>query len=125
MCIRDRYDSERYIERNREVEIFKICRNYEEFIERLGGERSENNNKYLPCNETEVVGENENNDFTKYLIVTDYTKGDMTIPDHELYEIVENYRNLNSMYIDCNNIIHSILNHVYSFKIRLLFDDGG
>ena len=82
-------------------------------------------NKNLPCNGAEVVGDNEKDDFTKYLAVTDYTKGDMTIPDHELYEIVENYRNLNSMYIDCNNIRHSILNHVYSFKVRLLFDDGG
>ena len=46
MCIRDRCDSERYIEREKccwesycerkgEVEIFKICRDYEEFIERL------------------------------------------------------------------------------------------
>ena len=43
-------DSERYIERNREVEIFKISRDYEEFMERLGGEMIHNRNKNLPCN---------------------------------------------------------------------------
>ena len=82
-CDRERCSkSERYCERKREVEIFKICRNCEEFIERLGGERSENNSKYLPCNETEVVGDyvDNNNDLIKYLIMTNYTKGDWTIP---------------------------------------------
>ena len=48
---------ERERERKREKEIFKVKRNYEEFVERLGGERSNNNNEYLPCNETEVVGD--------------------------------------------------------------------
>ena len=38
--------------------------------------------KYLPWNKTEGVGDKENNDFTNYLIVIDYTKGDRTIPDH-------------------------------------------
>ena len=49
------FKSERYCERKGEVEIFKICRNYEEFIERLGGERSENNSKYLPGIEADIA----------------------------------------------------------------------
>ena len=32
------FKSERYCERKREIEIFKISRDYEEFMERLGGE---------------------------------------------------------------------------------------
>ena len=55
-CYSERYiERERYCERKREVEIFKVNRNYEEFVERLGGERSNNNNKYLPYSETEIV----------------------------------------------------------------------
>ena len=50
MCIRDR------------------SRDYEEFMERLEAEMIYN--KYLPCNETEGVGDNENNDFTNYIIMT-------------------------------------------------------
>ena len=53
MCIRDR----RYWEREREIEIFNISRDYEEFMERLGGEMIYNKySKYLPCNKNEVVG---------------------------------------------------------------------
>ena len=31
------------------------------FMERLGGERSDKNSKYLPCIETEVVGDDVDN----------------------------------------------------------------
>ena len=66
--------------REREIEIFKVNRNYEEFIERLGGERSDNNNKYLPYIETEAVDEVIKDDNMTYTIMTNYTKGDRTIP---------------------------------------------
>ena len=58
--------------------------------------------------------------------MTDFTEGDRNIPDQELYEFVETDKNLNSwcMYKDVS-IKYLILNHVYSFKVRLLFDDGG
>ena len=51
-CDRERYfKSGRYCERelcdNWEIELYRVCRNYEELIERLGGERSENNNLSL------------------------------------------------------------------------------
>ena len=39
------------------MELFRVNRKYEEFVERLGGGRSDNNSKYLPCIETEVVGD--------------------------------------------------------------------
>ena len=78
MCIRDR----KYGERKREIEIFKMSRSYEEFMERLGVEMIDNKSKYLPGNEADIaVGEddNGNNDFITYLVVTNYTGGDRTI----------------------------------------------
>ena len=44
--------------RKRGIEIFKVNRTYEEFIERLGGERS-NKNKNLPYSVTEVIGDDD------------------------------------------------------------------
>ena len=124
------YDSERYIERNREVEIFKIGRNYEEFIERLGGERSENKSKYLPWIEADIaaVGDDvdNNNDLVKYLMMTYYTGGDRTMINHDmLNEFENNDKNSNGIYMYNNKMKYLILNHVYSCKVRLLFDDGG
>ena len=74
----------RYCERelcdNWEMELYRVNGNYEEFVERLGGERSENNSKYLPCIETEVVRDDVgNNDNITYRIMTNYTEGDRTI----------------------------------------------
>ena len=67
MCIRDRWCCcEKHCERKREVEIFKISRKNEEFMERLGVEMVDNYSKYLPWMEADiaVVGDdNENNDF--------------------------------------------------------------
>ena len=68
-----------YIERelcdNWEMEFYRVNRNYEEFIERLGGERSDKYNKNLPCIETEVVGDYvDNNDNITYLIMTNCTR---------------------------------------------------
>ena len=45
----------RNVLREREREIFKVKRNYEDFIERLGIERNNNNNEYLPYSETEIA----------------------------------------------------------------------
>ena len=53
MCIRDR------------------CRDYEELIERLGGERSDKYNEYLPWVEADIaaVGDDvDKDDFITYLI---------------------------------------------------------
>ena len=80
----------------------------------------------LPCMDIEEVDDVIKDDNMTYRSVTDNTKGDRTIPDHdELYEIVENYKKLNSMYIYDTNIRDSIINDLYRYKIRLLFDDGG
>ena len=65
--------------------------------------------KYLPCNKTEVVGDKGNNDFANYLIMTDYTEGDRTIPDHELYEFEDNDKKLNCICIYDVSIRESIL----------------
>ena len=116
-------------------------RNYEEFVERLDIERAGNYIEYVPCIEADIaaVGDDvDNNELLIYLIMKNYTKGDRTILyDNMLHDeviwnkhinsnsIVEIYEELDKYYIDSNNIRHSILNHVYSFKIRLLFDDGG
>ena len=119
-CVRELCD-------NWEMELYRVNRYYEEFIERLGGERSENNNKYLPCNETEVVGDDvDNNDNITYLIMTDYTGGDRTMTNHDrLNEFEDNDEHLNCICIYDVGIRYLIINNVYSFKIRLLFDDGG
>ena len=78
MCIRDRiwgYDG-RYCERelcdNWEMELYRVNRNYEEFVERLGGDMIYNKySKYLPCNKTEVVRDDvDNNDNITYLNMT-------------------------------------------------------
>ena len=80
-CDRERYIErerccEKYCERKREIEIFKINRKYEEFMEKLGVEMIDNYSKYLPWVEADIaVGEddNENNDFANYLIMTNNT----------------------------------------------------
>ena len=95
-------------------------------IERLGGDRSDKNNENLPCIENKVVGENENNDLIKYLIMTYYTGGDRTMINHEmLNEFGDNNEHLKWIGIYNDSIRYLILNHVYSFKVRLVFDDGG
>ena len=59
-------------------------------MERLGGETIYNKySKYLPYNKTEVVGGKENNDLANYLIMTNYTEGDWTIPNvDKFYDII-------------------------------------
>ena len=115
----------RGIVREKEKEIFKISRKYEELRERLGVEMIYNKSKYLPCNETEVEGDKGNNDFINYLVVTNNTDGDRTITNHDrLYEFAENDENLNGICIYDVNIRDSIISNVYRYKIRL-FDDGG
>ena len=68
-------------------------------------------------------------------MVTDHTKGDMTILDGDtLYDIiiwnnpvsiVESYEKLNIHYVDGNNIMYLLKNDLCRPKIRVLFDDGG
>ena len=119
------------------MEIFKVKRNYEEFVERLGRERS-NNNEYLPYSEIEIAVDDVKDDNITYLILTEYTKGDRTILErdqvHERIiwnkpinskDIVERCKKLNKYYIDSTNVMYSIINDLYRPKIRLLFDDGG
>ena len=70
--------------------------------------------------------------------MTNYTKGDWTIPNvDKFYDIVmwsnpaEYYYgimdkiNLNSYYITKDDIMYLIKNELCIRKIRLLFDDGG
>ena len=111
----------RYFERelcvDGEIELFKVDRNYKEFVERLGIERVENYIEILPCVEADIAAVDDdvvNDEFITYLVVTDYTKGDMTILyDDKLYDkiiwnnpvsIVEKYEKLNNHYVDDNNI---------------------
>ena len=83
--------------------------------------------KYLPCNETEVVGDDvDNNDNINYRIMTDYTGGDRTMTNHDrLNEFGDNNEHLNCICIYDVSVRYLILNNVYSFKVRLLFVDGG
>ena len=56
-------------------------RKYEEFVERLGVEMVYDYIEILPCIETKVVGDEViKDDNITYLIMTNYTKGDRTIP---------------------------------------------
>ena len=81
------------------------------------------------------VDDDNVDEFITYLVVTDNTKGDMTIRDGDtLYDIilwnnpvsiVENYEKLNIHYVDSNNIMYLIKNDLCRRKTRLLFDDGG
>ena len=67
---------------------------------RQGGDRSDKNNENLPCIGNKVVGENENNDLIKYLIMTYYTGGDRTMINHDmLNECENNDKNSNGIYI--------------------------
>ena len=57
-------------------------RNYKELAERLGIERVNNYIEILPCVEVDIAAIDDdvvNDGFITYLVVTDYTKGDMTI----------------------------------------------
>ena len=116
----------------------QVKRNYEEFVERLGGERSNNNNEYLPYSETEIAVDDVKDDNITYLILTEYNKGDRTILEHDqvhdriiwnnhinLNDIVEEYDNIDNHYIDNHEIMYVIVNEWYNHKIRLLFDDKG
>ena len=58
-------------------------------MENLGVEMVDNYSKYLPWVEADiaVVGDNGNNDFITYLVVTNNTKGDRTITNRDkLYD---------------------------------------
>ena len=125
---------------NWEMELFRVNRNYKELVERLGVEMVYNYSEILPDVEAEVVAEVDDNvdELLTYLIMTDNTKGDRTIPDRDkLYDMViwndhinykdmvEEYDNINNYYIDNNNIMYSIINDLYRLKIKWLFDDGG
>ena len=101
-------------------------RNYREFVERLRVEMMYNYIEILPCIDIGAVDDVIKDDNMNYRSVTDNTKGDRTIPDHDkLYELLENYEKLNNLYIYDTNIRDSIINDLCRYKIRLLFDDGG
>ena len=70
----DKSYCERELCDNWEIELYRICRNYKEFIERLGGDRSDKYTEYLPWVEADIaaVGDDvdNNNDLITYLIIT-------------------------------------------------------
>ena len=146
MCIRDRR------EREREREMFKVNRGYEELVERLSdnedlpcGVNSAVNddnavyNEHLPDNETNVAADENNGEIITYLSVTNNNKRDWTTPNVDMmYDriiwsnpgdyysgIVEEFEKLNSDYIGRGNIINLNQNEMYLYNIRLFFDDGG
>ena len=95
-------------------------------MKRLGIEMVYNYIEILPCIDIGAVDDVIKDDNMTYRSATDNTKGDRTIRNHDkLYEIVENYKKLNCLYIYDTNIRDSIINNVCRPKIRLLFDDGG
>ena len=99
---------EKYIERERErervIKIFKVNRKYREFVERLGVEMVDDYSKYKPYSDIEIVitvdGDNNEynylpwvvtgvavdnyNDYMTYMIITDNTEVDRTIPDRDM-----------------------------------------
>ena len=54
---------ERYGERKKVIEIFKVNRKYRELVERLGVDTVDENNEYLPCSNSkiEITINDENN----------------------------------------------------------------
>ena len=93
---------------------------------------------YLLCDETGTAVDNNNDETVIDIIMTDHTKGDWTIlGDNKLYDIiiwnnpvncngiVEEYKNLNNLYIDRNDIMNLIKNELCRCKTRLLYDYGG
>ena len=141
------YD-ERYFERelyfDRKIELFEVSRSYKELRQRLKSERvkddieylpcdvtsAANDDKfddieYLPCGETGIAADDNNDEIIIYLIVTNHTKGDLSILDGDklydviiwnnpvdYYGIVENYENLKSRYIDRDNVMYLIKNEL-------------
>ena len=135
---------ERYLERelcvDREIKLFKVNRNYEEFVERLDVERAGNYIEYSPCIETEVVAEVDDNadESLTYLTLTENTKGEITLPDVDRnFEIMvcNNICIINSIdtmeqsnnddYYNHNRHMYTIVNEWCSHRIRLLYNDGG
>ena len=104
------YD-ERYFKRelyfDRKIEMFKVNRGYKELVERLdiGGVSdikylpcdvisAANDDKvddidYLPCDVTGIAADDNNDEIIIDLIVTNHTKGDLTILDGDkLYDVI-------------------------------------
>ena len=93
---------------------------------------------YLPYDETGIAADDNNNDeIITYLIVTNNTKGDLTIPDVDMicdviiwnnpidYYGIMDKTSLNGHYIKKGNIMNLIKNEMYLYNLRLIFDDGG
>ena len=61
-------------------------------VKRLGIETVDNYIEILPCVEADIAAVDDdvgNDEFTTYPVVTDYTKGNMTILDRDqLYDII-------------------------------------
>ena len=130
------FERERY--GDRKIELFVVGRSYTELKERVKRERDDDYTEFLPYDIIGTAVDDDNDDFITYLVVTDDTKGDMTILNRDqLYEImicnnhinynsiVEEYDNVDNHYVDNNNMMYLIKNDVYRPKIRLLYDDGG
>ena len=143
----------------REREIFKVSRGYKELVERLEIDRIVNNeylpgdvistvanddyiddNKHLPGDKIGVIvaDDDNNGEIITYLVMTNNTKGDLTIPKVDLiYEIIMwnnpvnyyygivNNTDLDGHYIKEGNIMDFIKNEWYLHNVRLIFDDGG
>ena len=125
------YDGEKCFERERkrELEIFKVKRNYEEFVERLELERNNKKNEYLPNNETETPVDEVKGENITYPMLTDNTNGDWTKLTNieQVYEPIKGIRNDVEVVVYYNNINKLDINKndlCYKY-VRLLFDDMG
>ena len=93
------YD-ERYVDKK--VKLFKVSRGYDDLIKRLDIERV-SDNKYLPCeivstaiddidyllyDKANTAVDNNNNETVIDITVTGRTKGDWTILDNKLYDLI-------------------------------------
>ena len=137
----------------REIELYKLKRNYDELRKRLEGVKINNikylpvareienyfddvfiNNKHLP----DVIVEEYKNDETNYLTLTNNTDGDWTIVTYvdKVYEILigNNPINYNGIMngiklMDCYNNYNNkwcVYNNDACYKyIRYIYDDGG
>ena len=138
------YD-ERYVDKK--VKLFKVSRGYDELIQRLDIERVIDN-KYLPCeivstaidvidyllyDKANTAADNNDNETVIDITMTDRTKGDWTVLDdnklHNLItgnnpvDIVEEYKNLDNLYMNKNNIMCLEKNDLCKRKTRFLYND--
>ena len=142
MCIRDRGNLERELCIEREIELYKLKRNYNELRERLEGVKI-NNIKYLPVEREienyfdtifvndndlpDVIVEEYKNERIPYLTLTNNTDGDWTIITHvdKIYNGIMNGMKLMDYYNNNNNKWYVDNNDACYKYIRYIYDDGG